>query len=63
MSTEGQLYGIPPDFLDQNMTPADIVDALAHLRFRKNDGFGKIEVDRGVRDYLVAAVQARTNGR
>jgi hypothetical protein len=50
----------PPDFLDQNMKPTDIVDTLAHLRFRKTDGFGKIEIDRGVRDYLLAAVRART---
>jgi hypothetical protein len=50
----------PPDFLDQSMRPADIVDTLVHLRFRAVDGFGKIEIDRGVRDYLLAAVRART---
>jgi hypothetical protein len=49
----------PPDFLDQSMKPTDIVDTLAHLRFR-TDGFSKIEIDRGVRDYLLAAVRARS---
>jgi hypothetical protein len=60
MSAEGEYGGPPPNYLDQNMTAADIVDTLTHLRFRKGDGFCKLEVDRGVRDYLVAAVQART---
>jgi hypothetical protein len=50
----------PPDFLDQSMRPADIVETLVHLRFRAVDGFSKIEIDRGVRDYLLESVRART---
>ena len=46
-----------PEVLDQDMTPADLRAALVRLRFESN--FRLIEIDRHVRDYLVAALAAR----
>jgi site-specific recombinase XerD len=41
----------------QDMTPADIIDILGHLKF--HDGGAVVKVDRPVRDYLVSALAAR----
>ena len=43
--------------LDQDMTPRDIADALARLRFY--DRMQVIAIDREARNYLLAAVRAR----
>jgi hypothetical protein len=46
-----------PETLDQDMTPRDIADALARLRFY--DGMEVIAIDREARNYLLASVRAR----
>jgi hypothetical protein len=43
------------------MTPRDIADALARLRFR--NGMQVIALDREARNYLLAAVRARIGER
>jgi hypothetical protein len=48
-----------PEWLDADMTPGDILDTLARLQFRARDGLCLLEIDRGARDYLIAAVKAR----
>jgi hypothetical protein len=50
-----------PETLDADMTPRDIADALARLRFR--NGPLLIQLDREARNYLVAAVRARIGER
>ena len=40
--------------LDEDMRPSDIVEVLRRLKF--NDEFGLIQLDRAVRDYLIAAL-------
>jgi hypothetical protein len=46
-----------PETLDADMTPRDIADALARLRFY--DRMQVIALDREARNYLLAAVRAR----
>jgi hypothetical protein len=46
-----------PETLDQDMTPRDIADALARLRFY--DRMQVIAIDREARNYLVDSVRAR----
>jgi hypothetical protein len=43
------------------MTPRDIADALARLRFY--DGMEVIAIDREARNYLLASVRARIGER
>ena len=50
-----------PETLDQDMTPRDIADALAHLRFYER--MQVIAIDREARNYLVASVRARIGER
>jgi hypothetical protein len=50
-----------PETLDADMTPRDIADALARLRFR--NGMQVIALDREARNYLVASVRARIGER
>jgi hypothetical protein len=60
-----------PDWLDDTMTPAELIFALEHLNFtpqsstRGSHGLRRcvISLDKGVRDYLIAAVAARHNGK
>jgi hypothetical protein len=40
--------------LDADMTKSDLVDTLRRLKF--NDQFGLVQLDRAVRDFLVAAL-------
>ncbi len=47
------------EYLDQDMTPADILEVLARLQFRQADDLRPIKLDAGVRDYLVATLSAR----
>ena len=47
-----------PETLDQDMTPRDIADTLARLRF--HDRMRVIAIDREARNYLVASVPERT---
>ncbi len=44
-----------PDELDADMTRSDIVEVLGRLRFV--DGRSVVSLDRGVRDFLVRALQ------
>jgi hypothetical protein len=46
-----------PEALDQDITPRDIADALARLRFY--DRMEVIAIDREAGNYLVASVRAR----
>jgi hypothetical protein len=50
-----------PETLDQDMTPRDIADTLARLRFY--DRMQVIAIDREARNYLVASVRARIGER
>jgi hypothetical protein len=43
-----------PEVLDADMTKSDLVDTLRRLRF--NNDFGLVQLDRAVRDYLIAAL-------
>jgi hypothetical protein len=43
-----------PEVLDADMRPSDIFDTLRRLKF--NDQFGLVQLDRAVRDFLVAAL-------
>jgi hypothetical protein len=43
-----------PEVLDADMTKSDLVDTLRRLKF--NDQFGLVQLDRAVRDYLIAAL-------
>jgi hypothetical protein len=43
-----------PEVLDADMTKSDLVDTLRRLKF--NDQFGLVQLDRAVRDFLVAAL-------
>ena len=48
-----------PEILDQDMTKADLIYALEHLRFA---GFGQrrtIEIDKSVRDYWVSPLRRK----
>jgi hypothetical protein len=47
-----------PDVLDADMRPAEIVNALARLRFN-GDSVRSIMLDEGVRDFLLDALTAR----
>jgi hypothetical protein len=47
--------------LDQDMTPRDIADILARLRFY--DRMEVIALDREARNYLLASVRARIGER
>jgi hypothetical protein len=49
-------HSIEPDILDDELTPADLAFALAHLKFNRN-GLATLRVDEGVRDYLVRALR------
>jgi hypothetical protein len=47
-------------YLDADMTPADIIEVLANLRFRINrdrEQFCLIELDRGVADYFIGLLR------
>jgi hypothetical protein len=57
MSTELHLRPSQPEQMDGDMTPGDIADILARLRF--SDNFQVIKIDRPARDYLLACVAAR----
>ena len=50
-----------PETLDQDMTPRDIAEALARLRFY--DRLQVIAIDREARNYLLASVRARIGER
>jgi hypothetical protein len=47
----------PDDYVDESMTPGDLVYVLENLRFQGS--LGTLKVDRGVRDYLLTAVRRR----
>jgi hypothetical protein len=49
---------LEPPIVDQDMTAADITYTLQHLHFRQN-GLGALKIDKGVRDYLVAALRRK----
>jgi len=48
----------PPDFLDEDMRPSEIVEVLEALCFRA-DGHCLVELDRGIRDFLLRAIKPR----
>jgi hypothetical protein len=51
-------HSIELDVLDQDMTASDLVWALENLRFtRDRNALSTLRIDRGVRDYLVAALR------
>ena len=47
-----------PDILDETMTRGDLVFMLENLHFGRDD-LGRLQIDRGVRDYLLGALRAR----
>jgi hypothetical protein len=48
-----------PDALDADMTPREVAEVLAGLRFNRHSGECIISIDKGARDYILAAVTAR----
>jgi hypothetical protein len=48
-----------PDLLVADMRPSEVVEVLAGLRFNAETQQRTIRLDKGVRDFLVAAVTAR----
>jgi hypothetical protein len=48
-------HSIEPDILDESMTRADLMFALEHLHFGRDD-LGRLQIDRGVRDFLVRSI-------
>jgi hypothetical protein len=45
------------DIVDADMSRSDLVFVLQNLHFRERDGLGTLKLDRGVRDFLIAALQ------
>jgi hypothetical protein len=44
-----------PDILDESMTRGDLVFMLENLHFGRDD-LGRLQIDRGVRDFLVRSI-------
>jgi acyl-CoA synthetase (AMP-forming)/AMP-acid ligase II len=42
--------------MDEEMAPADLVFVLEHLEFRRPNSTAVVKIDRGVRHYLVRAL-------
>jgi hypothetical protein len=47
------------EYLDGKMRPGDLVEVLAHLRFRRSSSLQTIKNDRDVAKFLIDAVRAR----
>jgi hypothetical protein len=53
-----ETHSIEPDVLEQDMTARDLVWVLQNLRFRNGqNALSALRIDRGVRDYLIAALR------
>jgi hypothetical protein len=52
-----KLAGDDAEALDDRMTPSDLIWILERLRFA--DGQCRLSIDKGIRDYLVQALQDR----
>jgi hypothetical protein len=61
MSTSTITRPRPPEpaILDADMTRADIIDVLEMIQFPKKGRPALIEIDAGVRDYLIDALRHR----
>ena len=46
----------PPELIEE-MTRGDLVEALQHLPLRRSEATCLVRLDRGVRDFLVAALR------
>jgi hypothetical protein len=47
----------PPDYVDGDMTPAQIASVLADLRFPSRNAKRSIEIDHDVARYLIGILQ------
>jgi hypothetical protein len=48
--------------LDESLSRRQIVETLAEMRFKSRKDLRKVTLDRGVRDFLVAALKRETDG-
>jgi hypothetical protein len=55
-TNHGHGYRIEPEVLDGDMRPSDLVFALEHLRFSRQD-LSVLKIDREVARYLVSALR------
>jgi hypothetical protein len=55
-------HSIEPEILDDELTPADLAFALAHLRFNRNASPRCVSM-KGMRDYLVGVLRSRHGAR
>jgi hypothetical protein len=51
-------HKLEPERLDQDMTPDDLIFVLKYLHFGSKGAFSLIQIDRGVRDFLIRAVSS-----
>jgi hypothetical protein len=49
-----------PDILDESMTRGDLVFMLENLLFGRDD-LSRLQIDRGVRDYLLTTLRVRAH--
>ena len=54
-----KVTGPPSAELTDDMTVADLLDVLEHLPFGPRGGSCMLQLDRGVRDYLLRALRRR----
>jgi hypothetical protein len=55
-TTDHNFYKLEPEILDADMSRGDLVFALEHLRFSRQD-LSVLKIDRGVRDFLIRALR------
>jgi hypothetical protein len=58
-SAEVKVTRHPSAELTDDMTVADLLDVLEHLPFGQRGGSCMLQLDRGVRDYLLRALRRR----
>jgi hypothetical protein len=46
--------------MDEGMTRSDLIFVLENLRFNRDD-LSRLQIDRGVRDYLLVALRVRAH--
>ena len=53
-------HSIECDVMDEGMTRSDLIFVLENLRFNRDD-LSRLQIDRGVRDYLLVALRVRAH--
>jgi hypothetical protein len=63
MTRKGERATIGVPQLDEDMTPTDIADELKRIVFINNETQRTIRIDRGIRDFFLAALTRPTISR